>query len=606
MWLILAFLAFLLVTMLARGAPCWGVLLISLVVAYPLWRSLHESSLFNRRLLLTGATREGCLTRRWLWGGRIGAALRVLPAVIMALLVLTFAMRLNAHQWAILLFDALLLAVLYGVMQRQATSQIHEQMLGPYVRGWPLRWLNLGGLTLAFFALTFFVLGAPDLRQATWQTVAEQAFHAGREGVACPWIGWLVGTWEYLEQGSWALAQRYIPGLPSVEWRLAAWLLFLLQLSLFALLYTRLLLGVLTLIESRQLRVESVTGDSALSKTFILTILILAMPTFYAALRLQDLDPSQFATPAQKALNVVDPCHDRLAPPAEIVATLSTEQVQLNEAIAQRIDAEVERIFVPIEAAVDDYLDWYFTVVGEYERLAALIVGDFPQLLAAQLESHLFEATDFHAQLHTLEQTLFQDTLTQLAGVSQMVQDQIAAQAAADPCVRFALNPAALSGLERDVWRAGVAVGSGVAVAATTTAVLSQKVVAAVMAKVAAKKSMQTAAVVAAKLAAKKGGGAMAAAVGAAAVCAPSGPWALVCGLGAGVATWLAVDKIAIEIEESVSRQTMREEILEVLDEEKEALKEALRQQQTMVIGALVEQIKTTADGVFIPARDGL
>jgi len=58
----------------------------------------------------------------------------VIPVLIMAVLVLSFALRLNAHQWAILLLDAALLTWLDGVMQRRASSQIHAHLLGPYVR----------------------------------------------------------------------------------------------------------------------------------------------------------------------------------------------------------------------------------------------------------------------------------------------------------------------------------------------------------------------------------------------------------------------------------------------------------------------------------------
>lgn len=608
-WLMLASLGLLLVTSMARGAPCWGVALFSVLLAYPLWLALNESFLFDRRLLLTGATPEGCLARRWFWGGRLGGILRIPLAFAMAMLLLALSLGLKAHQWALLLADALVLTVLYRFIQASAASEVHPHMLGPWVRGWPLRWINLGLLTLAFFILSFFVLGAPDLRQADWQTVTEQAFHVGREGIACPMMGWLTGGLESLEQGSWALAQRYIPALPHLEWRIAAWVLLLLQLSVLSLLYTRLLLGVLTLIESRRLRVETVTGESALAKTFILTILILALPTIYAALRLQDLDPRQFESPTQPLLAWVDPCKGTPAPHPDpaIQARLDAEQARVNEALAQRIDEEVERLFAPVEAAVDDFLDWYFTVVGEYQRLIALAAGDFTKLMADQFDAHVFGATDFHARQSRLEQGLVDETLARLSEVSHALKEQIEAQMRADPCLRVTLDATALGRLDRDALRAGVALGTGTVVGAVTVGtILSQKVVAAVIAKVAAKKSMQAAAVMAAKLAAKEGGGVLAATLGGIAVCAPSGPWAIACGVGAGIATWLAIDKVAIEIDEAVSRDAMRADILAVLGEEKEALKQALKQQHAALIGHLSSRIESTIDGVFIPARDGL
>ncbi len=608
-WLTLASIGLLLVTEAARAAPCWGVALLATGLAFPLWLSWRESFLFSRRALLAGAIPAHCAARRWFWNGRFGSVLLVGLALGLALLLLAFGLRLNGHQWAILFADALLLALLQPLMRRLVARQIHPHLLGIAVRGWPLRWANLLLLALAFFVLSFFLLGAPDLRQSSWHAAVEQSFQAGLHAAACPGLGGLIGCLEAYEVGSWALAQHLIPRLPAPEWRLAAWGLFLLQYGLLALLYTRLLLGVLTLVETRRLRAETLKEDSTLAKTFILTILVLAMFSLYPVLRLRDFEPSQLAAPVREVLTWVDPCHDTLDQNAQIRialdSRLAADRERLSAEAGQGIAMEVEGLFAPVEAAVDTYLDWYFTVVGEYERLAALVVGDFPQLMGAQLDAHLFAATDFPARLETLDRNLFDGTLARLSGVSQDFKVQIEAQVAADPCARATLNWPLLASLERDVWRASVAGTSGATVGLATSFALSQKVVASVVAKVGTKKSVQAAAAMAAKLAAKKGGGALAAAAGATAVCLPTGPWAIACGLTAGAVTWLAVDKIAIEVDETLSRDDMRAEIFVVLAENKEQLKNALIQRQTALIGYLIGTIETTVDGVFIPARDG-
>lgn len=608
LWAILASLGLLLVAEFARGTPCWGVLLMVPILAYPLWLSLRESFVFNRRLLLAGVTPDGCLTRRWFWSGQLGVILRIPQALVMAALLLTLTLRLDAQQWAILMGDALVFALLYRVLERRSASQVHPRVRGIVVRGWPLRWINLGLLTLAFFVLSFFVLGMPDLRQASWQIVAEQAFETGRAGIVCSWIGWLAGSLEALDQGSWALAQRYIPELPLAEWRLAAWLLLLLQLGLLALLFTRLLLGVLTLVETWQLRAESLTGESLAAKTFVLTILALALLSLYPALRLRDLDPSQFRMPAQELLAWIDPCHAEMEQNAAIQARLdvelTTERDRLIQEVEQRIDKEVERFFVPVVAGVENYLDWYFTVMGEYARLLALVTGDFPQRMAEQLDTHLFVATDFHAQVETLDRELLEETRAQLGALSQSFQERIEAPAQRHPCLRISPHEAPLTPLRGEAWRTGAAGASGV-VAGVATAALSKKVAASVVAKVGTQKTVQAAVTLAAQLAAKKGGGTLAAAAGAAALCAATGPAAIACGLAAGGVTWLTIDKAAIEISEVVSRDAMRTEILVVVTTGKEQLKRALRQRHATLVARQTEELQTTVDGLFIPARDG-
>lgn len=609
LWPLLTTLGLFLFAEVARAAPCWAFPPLALLVAYPLWLTARERFLFKRRALLAGVAYETAPTRRFLWGGHFGAAIRVLPAMAFAVLLLAMATRLSAPQWGILFADALLLAALYRFFQQRAARQVRPAMLGAFVRGWPLRWLNLGWLTLAFFSLNFFLIGAPDLRHETWQAVAEQAFAQARPGFACDWLGWAAGGLAAFEQGSWALAQRHIPMLPTLELRLIAWVVFLLQLGLLAFLFTGLLLGVLTLVEARGVRAESLTGDSAAGKTFVLTILVFALPSLYGALLLRDLDPSDFQPPAQEALSWIDPCRAPASAQAEQAQALNA-QLQAREAALLReaegrVARELERLFAPVEAGVEDYLDWYFTVLGEYERLAALMAGNFAHVMAEQLEAYLFTANDFQGRMTRIESALMDDSLHRLAALSQRVHGDLMAHIQTNPCAPFTLNLAHLDAIERDVWRAGSAATAGATVGVATAA-LSHKVVAGVVAKVAAKQSLQAAAVMSAKLAAKKGGGVVASGLGGGLLCAPAGPWAVLCGIGAATVTWLTVDAIAIEIDEALTRETMRAEILDVLAEEKAALQALLNERHRSLITALAAEIQTAVDGVFIPARDGL
>ncbi|MFZ0789783.1 MAG: hypothetical protein WAM94_09190, partial [Chromatiaceae bacterium] len=95
-------------------------------------------------------------------------------------------------------------------------------------------------------------------------------------------------------------------------------------------------------------------------------------------------------------------------------------------------------------------------------------------------------------------------------------------------------------------------------------------------------------------------------AAGGAALCSPSGPAAVVCGMVAGTLTWLAVDKAMIEIDEARLREQMRAEILQALEEQRPALALALKASQGAAIDAAAGQIQSQVQRVFVPARDGL
>lgn len=610
LWLLLSTLGLLLLSEGLRLSPCLLLPVLIAVLAYPLWFGLHESFLFKRRLILRGATPDDAAARRLFWNGYLGAALLVVPALVFSALLLVLSASLTAAQWAVLGADALLVGLLYALFRRQIASQVHGDMLGVVVRSWPLWLSNLLLLSGAFVALSFFQ-GVPDVRHEHWSTIAEQAFVAQQSALPCPLAGWLSGLMAAVDQGSWALAQRYIPSLPGWEWRLAAWLLFLSQLGLLAFLFSRLLLGVLTLVDQQGLSTEAITGRSLASKTFIMTILVLALPVLYAGLKWRDLDPSQFAdvSTSEALLARLDPCREQPGQSAEVQAALSQQitsaQREAEQRLDQRIERELDLLFAPVEARVDDFLDWYFTVVGEYERLAALIAGDILVQMRKQIETHLLAGQDLDAQLMQFDQVLLDETIAQATQLTTGAKAHLLAETKANPCHVQGLDLQHLANLDRDLMRASAALSSGT-VAGATAVITSKKLAASLSAKIAAKKSLQAAAATAGKAFAKKGASAATAAAGGTLACAPSGPLAVLCGIGTGITAWFAVDKAAIEIEEAVSREAMRADILAALEEEKQALKMALQHRHRASLRQLTAQVQETIDGVFIPMRDGL
>jgi hypothetical protein len=168
------------------------------------------------------------------------------------------------------------------------------------------------------------------------------------------------------------------------------------------------------------------------------------------------------------------------------------------------------------------------------------------------------------------------------------------------------MDLSALADLDRDGLRAATALGGGAAAGAVAAKLLAKQTGAAVAAKVAATKGFQAAAGLAGKVAAKKGGSVLLSAAGGAALCSPGGPAAAICGVLAGAAAWLAVDKAMVEIDEARLRDTMRAEILQALEDQRPALAIALKARHAAMIDATAGQIQGGMERVFIPARDGI
>ena len=150
-------------------------------------------------------------------------------------------------------------------------------------------------------------------------------------------------------------------------------------------------------------------------------------------------------------------------------------------ALDERVIREVDLLFAPVAQRVDDYLDWYFTVLGEYERLTGAVMGDYAKHMEQKFAEELFTATDFHARPAGIDQGLAQDALAQMTAVSHVVKEHLAAQVQAQlsgvnylgrsATIILAGEPRCSLGAESPIFWCGrgTAAGGGVVVAALQT-----------------------------------------------------------------------------------------------------------------------------------------
>jgi hypothetical protein len=590
-------------------SPCWSLFFLAAIIAWPIWHYQQEYVLFQRRAVLARATTADSAIRRWLWAGRLTRSLQVIVALVWAFLLLAFSSLLKPEHWWLLAVDVLLLALMVGPIRRRMAAQVREQQLGVLVRRWPLLLLNLLFLSIGFLLVDFFVVGVADTRDMAWYTITEMAFNEQLSLASCPLSGYLVGLLASIGQLSSHLSQILIPKLPETQLRLAAWGLFLLQAGLFAYAFTRFQLGIVGLLDARKLRLSTLTGEGSFSKAFIITILVLAIPYLYAAFKLQGFDPKDLQHEAQRLVDWANPCKPDQTAMKELGQTLdsgiATARADSTHAAEAQVDASLDQLFIDVEQGVDQYLDWYFTVIGEYERLAAVATGDLGQLMANELEAHLFTNTGFGDRLAGANQAIVSTSEEQMSTLYQRLGHQAKISIEAQPCGLGELDLSAFGDLERDQVRAATAAGGGAVIAVTSSKLLAKKAAAAVVGKVAAKKSFSTAAALLGKASMKKGGTILLSAAGGAAVCAPGGPLAAVCGVVAGAVAWFTFDKVFIEIDEALFRDEMRSDIIAVLNGQKTELATTLKAQHRAGIDAMAQDIQRRTQRLFVPARDG-
>jgi len=590
----------------AIQAPCWGLFILIGLRAWPVWQYRTEYVLLRRRLLLTAVARPQSRIRTWLWRGSISKVVQVVVSISLVWVLLALVSQLSPQHWMVFAADAIFLALIVAPIAARLSAELTARHLNTVARHWPLFLTNGIVLTVAIMALDFFLVGAADSRHLEWHQVAVQAFAEINDRAGCVLWGVSAGGLAAVEALSWHISELIIPNLPDLTAKVIAWSFFLLRAATVALLFTALLLGVSVLLEKREARRQGRSRESTVARAFLLTILVLAMPFFYAAIKLNALDPAIFEKGVSDAAGLINPCKVDEAARQRLIAKLDQQVDGERRKAMQDVDASVdqglERIFADVEKGIDSYLDWYFTVLGEYQRLMAVFTEDLAAAMRDQLEEHLFAQSDFDSQLLRLDHEVQQESAERFATMAPLLNAELHKA----PCDIGGIMPAPLTELDRDALRASAAATSGVGTGILASKALAKKTAAAVAGKLAAKKSFQAGAALTAKTVAKKGSSSLLSAGLGTALCAPSGPVAILCGVTAGLVTWLSVDKALVELDEALNREEMRADLLEVLAEQRGELGAQLKQKHYAAVDAMAAQVNNAVQGTFVPYNHGM
>jgi hypothetical protein len=604
--MVLAAAALVLFAWVVTQAPCWGFFILIGLLAWPVWQYRTEYVLLRRRLLLSAVARPQSRIRTWLWRGGVSKVVQVVVSMSLAWVLLALVSQLSLQHWIVFAADAIFLALIVAPISRRLSGELTARHLNTVARHWPLFLSNGVVLTAAIMALDFFLVGAADSRHMEWHQVAVQAFTKINDQAGCVLWGVSAGGLAAVEALSWHISELIIPNLPDLTAKVIAWSFFLLRAASVAYLFTALLLGVSVLLENREARRRGRTTESTVARAFLLTIVVLAMPFFYAAIKLNAVDPEAFEKGVAGVAGLINPCKPDDAARERLIAKLDKqvdgERRTARHDVNASVDEGLKRLFSDVEKGVDSYLDWYFTVLGEYQRLMAVFTEDLAAAMRDQLEEHLFAQSDFDTQLVRLDREVERESAQRFAAMAPHLNAELDKA----PCDIGGFVPAPLTQLDRDALRASAAATSGVGTGILASKALAKKTATAVAGKLAAKKSFQAGAALTSKTLAKKGSSSLLSAGVGTALCAPSGPVAILCGVTAGLVTWLTVDKALVELDEAMNREDMRADLLEVLAGQRAELGEQLKQKHYTAVDAMAARVNDAVQSTFVPYNDGM
>ncbi len=596
-----------LATLGATRLSCAWLLPMIVALAWPLWAHGREQSLFVRRLLLAGATVESGWVRRWFWRGTVSQTLGVVPALAWATVMLLMATQLTPLQWGILVADAVALAVLSPWLRQRLKTEIAPAYVGTVARRWPVLLANAGVLLAAFVAHDYG-LGFADTRALSWDMLVAQTMQSAQDGVACPTAATLIGIAALTDRLPRHAALLFVPGVVDAQVRVLVWLVFLAFTAFGAYLFTRLLLGTHVLLEGWRARATHSDAPEPAPRLFAWTaVALLAAAATAAALGLR-LETTALGQGAIQLASVANPCGRQ---PGQTVALRGDVQRQLDaasrQAVAsamQPVNAGLDLAFAAADNGIDKYLDWYFSFVGSYTRLGALLIPDLDAHMRKQFSTLVFTDSGFEQAVARAGSEADALLLDRIAAEAEAIGQGLASRLKLEPCLHESVHGVALPGLSRDTTR--LALSAAVALPLSRLVLpLALRAGQAVLARAAARQTVRAAARAAGSTAGKRGASVLLSAGAATAVCAPGGPLALACGAAAGAITWLGVDMALIAIDEALFRKSLRAELVEELQAQRKTLHDALRAELEQAADTYNVQARQRIDKVFVPATDG-
>ena len=241
------------------------------------------------------------------------------------------------------------------------------------------------------------------------------------------------------------------------------------------------------------------------------------------------------------------------------------------------MEGQVDRAFDRMEQNVDGYLDWYYSLTAEYVRLAKLLTGEIETYMEQKLSEHLQKGDAYKTLTNGLAAVAstykavmdeYRISVAEILKTNRLGDENKQTVAVRTTALKEIYSvPLYLDAVTLTARASGGAVG----------ATIGAGIGAAVTAKIVSKGMFKVAAKAVAKMAASKmagaGGGAI---IGGVVGSVIPGAGTVVGGVIGGIVGGVLVDATLLKLEESISRDEFKQEIVAAIREAKAEFKTKL------------------------------
>ncbi|WP_372999774.1 hypothetical protein [Sulfurimonas sp.] len=483
---------------------------------------------------------------------------------VASVIILVASIYLDAIIFLILGFDVLLIWFIYAKVKKRLSSTVKEGFLQSISRRWTV-WINTFILIITFVTYQFFTAPTYEIKI-----------------FSCEILNLVSSTLRYKELLEWKFMSASAGTLANNN-GILVWLFYLLvSQGIFAWGYSKLLLSVS--ISKSIIYKEEPKSRNYFIFGFIATIVLL----FIITMGINHLYERQHIQNVQTKINNAYKEVDRV-----ISAKLNSSEQSLIYNISSVIDAEVDNAFEPVYDSIPELSDYYYSVKGEYTRIIlkgySLYCGyknDYmvpyynqylpngyklkqcdSQMLDNEIQSKinyfLFDQNDFSQRVDRASYSINESIRKSMTDFQSELNESLNSLEAEHKTELGSLESSFDNIFEansRDVAKKGLS--------ATGTLLISGAISKSVMSKMLLKFGAKGAA----KASSFIGGS-----VAGLTICAPSGPWALLCGVVTGTASWVGVDAAMTEVDQAFNEDDFQLSVKKMIDAQKNSLKELMK-----------------------------
>jgi hypothetical protein len=257
---------------------------------------------------------------------------------------------------------------------------------------------------------------------------------------------------------------------------------------------------------------------------------------------------------------------------------------QIRKDAVERLEKSIDVAFDKMEANVDNFLDWYYSLPAEFVRTVKLVTGKLESYLEKELCERLTVNNPFSGVNQEIDKILanYEEVKNELDSKIREILEknrvQVSPGEEVEVVKRVSLDDVFTLEFPEEVINFKERLAGGSVSGAVSGVIIGRIVAKKLTAKLVSKGILKSAAKSLLKVAEKKAVGKLIGSfLGVVVGGTTAGPVGAIVGAAAGFAVGLVVDKVFLEVEEALDRDKFKQEIISQLEELREEYKEMVR-----------------------------